>query len=116
MICLDNQSGRNTPPAGKVPEVVLTTPPHATDDASDEPFVKAAAKCRARCHGPSCEVAVILNHYVNSFTRSALELCVRSTEHRPDLSSSATTANIACVHSDAGRIATVMLMHLPAIR
>ena len=27
MICLDNQCGGNTPPAGKMPEVVLTTPP-----------------------------------------------------------------------------------------
>ena len=96
---------------------MLTTPPHATDNVSNEPFVKAAAKCRARYHGPSCEVAVILNHCLNSLTGSALELCARLTEHRPDLSSSTTTANIECVHhSDAGRIATVMLMHLPANR
>ena len=95
---------------------MLTTPPHATDNVSNEPFVKAAAKCRARYHGPSCEVAVILNHCLNSLTRSALESFVRSTKHRPDFSSSVTTANIACVHSDAGRIATAMLTHFPAIR
>ena len=112
--CLAPQSGGNTPPAREVPEVVLSSPPHATDDASGTPFVRAAAKCRTRCHGPSCEVAVILGHYLNSLTSQpwSLESCVRSTEHRPDVLSSATTANIACVHSDAGRIATVMLMRL----
>ena len=56
LICFDNQSGGNTPPEGKVPEFVLTAPPDATKDASDDPFIKAAAKCRARCHGPTSEV------------------------------------------------------------
>ena len=57
----------------------------------------------------------MLNHCLNSITKSALESCIRSTKHNPDLSRSATTANIACIHSDAGRLSTVMLMHLLAI-
>ena len=62
LICFDNQAGGDTPPAGNVPEAIFTTPPHATDDASDDPFVKAATKCCACCHGPSCEVADELSH------------------------------------------------------
>ena len=115
-MCSLNQSGGKTPPAGNVLAAVCTTPPHATEDASDDPFVQAAEKCRARCHGPSCEVAVMPNHCLNSPNRSARESCARSTVHLSDFSSSAITANIACVQRDAGRIATVMLMHLPAIR
>lgn len=94
-----------TPPAGNVSEVVFTTHPQATDDTSDDPFVKTAAKCRARYFGPSCKVADKLSHCLNSPRRSALECCVWSTTHKPDFSRLASTANIACVHSDAGQTA-----------
>ena len=58
----------------------------------------------------------MLNYSLNLHTRSVLESCVRSTEHNLALSRFVTKANIACVHSDVGRIATVMLMHMSAIR
>ena len=94
---------------------VLCTPAHATEDASDQRFVRPAAMCDTRCYGTSCEVAEIINDCLNSPTRSALGLCVRVTDHHPDYSRSATTVHIACVYSDAGRITTVMSVHMPAI-
>lgn len=116
LICRDNQAAGNTPPAGNCPEVVLTTPPQATEDASDEPFVRDAEKWQARCHGPSCEVTVSANHCLNSTTRSAFDARDRSTFESPDRSSAVEAANMSCVHNDAGRMATDMLMHLPATR
>ena len=94
-MCFFDQSGGKTPPAGKVPTTVCTTPPLATEDASDDSFAKFAEKCRVRCHGPSCEVAMMPNHCLNSPNRSARESCVRSMVHLPDVSSAAITANIA---------------------
>lgn len=115
-MCLDNQVAGNTPPAGNGPDVVSTTPHQATEDASDEPLVREAEKWRARCQGPSCEVAVSANHCLYSTTRPAVDARGRSTLEAPDSSRAVEAANVSCVHNDAGRMATNMLMHLPATR
>lgn len=64
-------------------------------------------KCRARCHGPSCEVDVMRLHCLSSPSRSACESCVRSILLTPALSDFDSTANIAWVHKAAGTGATV---------
>ena len=53
-------------------------PPHANEEASDAPRASLAAKCRARCQGPSCEVVEMSHHQRNSPRRSALARSVKS--------------------------------------
>ena len=116
LTCRASQSSGKTPPARNGTAATLTTPPHAVEDASVAPPARDAVKWRASCHGPSCDVDEMLIHWRNSPRSSPNSTFDKSIRRNPDFSSFESAVNMACVHRDAGRMATVMLMHFPAMR
>ena len=115
-MCRTSQSYSKTPPERNGTAATLTTPPHAVEDASVAPLARATVKWRAIYTGPSSDVDELLIHWRNSPLSSRNWTFDKSIRGNPNISTLECAANMACVYTDAGRLATVMLMHFPAMR
>ena len=114
-MCLGNRSGGKSPPASNGPLGLWITRQNAFEEASVALTVRTAVKWRALNNGPSCVVGSKPSRWRNSTDNSRLASNLTRSTSRPPRALFASWENIQCVHSDAGQIATAMIVHLPAI-